>query len=71
MIFAGFLLSTLRMSASEPLQPSAAHPAALGAPDGLARMLFSEYLLHFEAVSILLLAALVGSFVLAKRERQP
>jgi NADH-quinone oxidoreductase subunit J len=69
-LFAGFLLSTLRRSASEPLPPLSEHPAALGSPDGLARVLFGDYLLHFEAVSILLLAALVGAFVLARRERQ-
>ena len=70
-IFAGFLLSTLRQSAAEPLHQLATQPASLGSPDGLARVLFGDYLLHFEAVSILLLAALVGAFVLAKRERQP
>jgi NADH-quinone oxidoreductase subunit J len=36
----------------------------------LARRLFSEYLLAFEAVSVLLLAALVGAFVLAQREKR-
>ena len=41
-----------------------------GEPGGLAKLLFSEYLLHFEAVSVLLLAALVGAFVLARREAQ-
>jgi NADH:ubiquinone oxidoreductase subunit 6 (subunit J) len=30
-------------------------------------LLFTDYLLHFEAVSVLLLAALVGAFVLARR----
>ncbi|HTD53700.1 MAG TPA: NADH-quinone oxidoreductase subunit J [Thermoanaerobaculia bacterium] len=35
----------------------------------IARMLFSDYLLPFEALSVLLLAALVGSFVLARREK--
>jgi NADH-quinone oxidoreductase subunit J len=34
----------------------------------LARLLFSSYLLPFEALSVLLLAALVGAFVLARRE---
>jgi NADH-quinone oxidoreductase subunit J len=34
----------------------------------LARLLFSRYLLPFEALSVLLLAALVGAFVLAREE---
>ena len=64
-LFAGMLLGLLR-----------AHGAAVGAPqaalDGdvapLARLLFSQYLLPFEALSVLLLAALVGAFVLARGE---
>jgi len=36
----------------------------------LARLLFTEYLLPFEALSVLLLAALVGAFVLVERERR-
>lgn len=35
----------------------------------LAGRVFSEYLLAFEAVSVLLLSALVGAFVLAQREK--
>jgi NADH:ubiquinone oxidoreductase subunit 6 (subunit J) len=35
-----------------------------------ARLLFSEHLLSFEALSVLLLAALVGAFALARRETQ-
>jgi NADH-quinone oxidoreductase subunit J len=34
------------------------------------RLLFSEHLLSFEALSVLLLAALVGAFALARREDQ-
>lgn len=70
-VFAGFLLSTLRRSGSVSAQPLAAEPAALGDPTALARSLFSDYLLHFEAISVLLLAALVGAFVLARREKTP
>ena len=43
-------------------------PSMLGDPAALAHLLYSDYLLHFEAVSVLLLAALVGAFVLARRE---
>ena len=69
LIFAGYLLATLRRSGSVAAQPLAVPPDALGSPAELARSLFSGYLLHFEAISVLLLAALVGAFVLARRER--
>jgi NADH-quinone oxidoreductase subunit J len=48
--------------------PSAGETAAnFGAPDVLAQMLFSSYLLPFEVISILLLVAMVGAIVLTKR----
>jgi NADH-quinone oxidoreductase subunit J len=39
-------------------------------PDQLARLLFSDYVLAFEVVSVLLLAAVIGGVFLAKRERE-
>ena len=36
--------------------------------DALARLLFNEYILPFEVVSVLLLAAVIGGVYLAKRE---
>jgi NADH-quinone oxidoreductase subunit J len=47
-----------------------ARPAAPGGPAGLealARLLFSQYLLPFELTSVLLLAAMVGVLLLARR----
>lgn len=38
--------------------------------DELARLLFSDYVLAFEVVSVLLLAAVIGGVFLAKRERE-
>jgi NADH-quinone oxidoreductase subunit J len=38
------------------------------ATDGLARLLFDQYVLPFEVVSVLLLAAVIGGIFLAKRE---
>ena len=38
------------------------------ATDALARLLFDEYVLPFEVVSVLLLAAVIGGVFLAKRE---
>ena len=45
-------------------------PAATAAPDGveaIARLLFTDYLFPFELTSVLLLAAMVGVLVLARR----
>jgi NADH-quinone oxidoreductase subunit J len=46
---------------------AAAAPAALGNTEMLADALFSEYLLPFEVASVLLLVAVVGSVVMAKK----
>ena len=68
--FAAALLAALRSygATAAPPFPAPSDPADL-AP--LARLLFSEHLLSFEALSILLLAALVGAFALARREGSP
>ena len=69
LVFAGLLLGMFRHSGSRvPAAADPVSPALLGDPAALARLLYSDYLLHFEAVSVLLLAALVGAFVLARRE---
>ena len=71
-VFAGLLLGMLRSSGGLlPAQPEAVAVDALPDPRALGKLLFSDYLLHFEAVSVLLLAALVGAFVLARRENAP
>jgi len=46
---------------------TAAAPSALGNTEILADRLFSEYLLPFEIASVLLLVAVVGSVVMAKK----
>jgi NADH-quinone oxidoreductase subunit J len=66
-VFAGMLLGLLRAHGSAIATPRAALTGEI-AP--LARLLFSRYLLPFEALSVLLLAALVGAFVLAQRENR-
>ena len=52
---------------------TAADPVAstelFGSPEMLAKSLFSDFVLPFEIASILLLVAIVGAVVLAKRER--
>jgi NADH-quinone oxidoreductase subunit J len=68
--FAAALLAALRSYGATAAPPAraASDPADL-AP--LAKLLFSDHLLSFEALSILLLAALVGAFALARREGGP
>jgi len=70
-LFAALLLGTLRGAGASIPAPPGETPQVLSDPASLSRELFSKYLLHFEAVSVLLLAALVGAFVLARREKQP
>lgn len=65
LVFAASLLGLVKThGASHAL--ASAPPSADIAP--LAKLLFSSGLLPFEALSVLLLAALVGSYVLARRE---
>jgi NADH-quinone oxidoreductase subunit J len=40
-----------------------------GSPQAIGELLFSQYLLPFEATSILLLVAMIGAIVLTKREK--
>jgi NADH-quinone oxidoreductase subunit J len=40
------------------------------ATDALARLLFDEYVLAFEVVGVLILAAVIGAVFLARRERE-
>jgi NADH-quinone oxidoreductase subunit J len=70
LVFAVTLLGLLR--AQGAAIPSPAQPADAGTEliATVARLLFSEYLLPFEALSVLLLAALVGAFVLAEKEKK-
>lgn len=74
LIFAAlvFQLWAIRWSAPDPaLMASSQTPERLAAEQGVIGMiadpLFSKYLIPFELTSILLLAAVVGAVVLAKR----
>jgi NADH-quinone oxidoreductase subunit J len=44
--------------------------AGFGSPAAIGEMLFNTYLLPFEVISILLLAAMVGAIVLTKKRKQ-
>ena len=65
-VFSAVLLGALRAHGATS-SPSAADPISWEVAP-VARVLFAEHLLSFEALSILLLAALVGAFALARRE---
>jgi NADH-quinone oxidoreductase subunit J len=56
-----------RGAASFHIAAAAAVPAAAGNTEALADSLFSEYLLPFEIASLLLLVAVVGSVIMAKK----
>ncbi len=56
---------SFQIAAAPPAAPDPA--AATGNTERLADVLFSEYLLPFELASVLLLVAVVGSVVMAKR----
>lgn len=51
--------------------PQATTPGGATRTDDLARLLFDRYVLAFEVVSVLLLAAVVGGVFLAKQEDEP
>jgi NADH-quinone oxidoreductase subunit J len=50
----------------EPLLP--ARPALIGSPEAIGHTLFTDYLLPFEVTSLLILIALVGAVVFAKKD---
>jgi NADH-quinone oxidoreductase subunit J len=67
----GGLLSGITLRAGAPPVPLAAGPVLIPAQDEipvLGRLLFSNYLLAFEALSVLLLVAAVGALLLSKRK---
>jgi len=67
LVFAAMVFGLLRSRGATAV-PAGSNPSA-GEIAPLARLLFSDYLLPFEALSVLLLAALVGAFYLARREK--
>jgi NADH-quinone oxidoreductase subunit J len=67
LLLAGALVAVTSNDFS-PQDPVAA-TELFGSPEALAQSLFSEFVLPFEIASVLLLVAMVGAVVLAKRER--
>jgi NADH-quinone oxidoreductase subunit J len=64
----GGVLAALSTNGNPPADPVAA-TEMFGSPENLAQSLFNEFVLPFEIASVLLLVAMVGAVVLAKRER--
>ena len=56
------------MNGSEPTPNPMASTELFGSPEMLAKSLFTDFVLPFEIASVLLLVAIVGAVVLAKRE---
>ncbi|TLN02202.1 NADH-quinone oxidoreductase subunit J [bacterium] len=54
---------------SQSITPGGALPDNFGAPSAVGALLFNTYLLPFEVVSILLLAAMVGAIVLSMKHQ--
>jgi len=69
-VFSAVLLGALRAHGSTDAEQTPGPPIS-GEIAPVAKLLFAEHLLSFEALSILLLAALVGAFALARREARP
>ena len=53
-----------------PATEAVAAAAGFGSPAAVGDLLFNAYLLPFEVISILLLAAMVGAIVLTKKQKQ-
>ena len=67
LMLAGVLIP-LFMNDQSPADPVAA-TELFGSPEMLAKSLFNDFVLPFEIASVLLLVAIIGAVVLAKRER--
>jgi len=63
-----FVLMVSVVKLSSPVLPFGQAAAQFGTTKAVGRMLFTEYLLPFEIASVLLLAAIVGAVILAKRK---
>ncbi len=69
LVLAGLLGFALAAASTVPLAGAGqgALPAGFGSPESLAASLFGAHLLPFELTSVLLLVAVVGAVVLARR----
>ena len=63
-----FLLAMLSSTLWQVRVPGAETAVPVGSPADIGRSLFTDYLLSFEATSVLILIAIIGALVLAKRD---
>lgn len=71
-LVAGTMLALITRAVGDPGPAVASRPTALeGGPGVVAERLFTDYVVPFEAVSMLLLAAILGTVVLTRRSGQP
>ncbi len=68
-LLGGFFVRLLLFS-HEPSENPLASTELFGSPEALAKSLFGDFVLPFEIASVLLLVAIIGAVVLAKRERK-
>jgi len=61
----------MRASRPGPLSHSGALPADFGTVSGIGEYFFTQFLFPFEAVSILLIIAVIGAVVLARTIAKP
>jgi NADH-quinone oxidoreductase subunit J len=67
-IFLELLSTVLPVSSDSPRLPEPVLPEGFGSPAAIGRILYTVWLFPFEITSILLLVAVVGAVVLAKRK---
>jgi NADH-quinone oxidoreductase subunit J len=67
--FAGLLVFPLGAAVSHTTAQGLSGPNAEGNVQGIARLLFTNYVWAFEVVSALLIIAAIGAMILAHRER--
>ena len=67
-IFAVMAYSVLDYFGDEPLNQANAETQLVGNTEQVSDAIFSQYLVPFEAISVLLLGALVGAIVLARKD---
>ena len=67
---AGLFLLAMISSVVWQFRPAIAEtPSSVGGPAAIGASLFTDYLLLFEATSVLILIAVIGALVLAKRDQ--
>jgi NADH-quinone oxidoreductase subunit J len=67
-VFAALLFHAIRNRTDQPFMGTQPFDSGFGTARALGGLLFSKYLLAFEAASLLLIAAMIGAVIMAKRK---